>query len=199
MRYEQLLTLIALYKPKTIVEIGTNHGDRGLAMSAEALRHRKQVTYSGYDVFETKDEAFHEAAFNAKSFFAKSVVQARFDALKAKEVGFRYKLHKGMISETLHNKPVVADFVFIDGDHRCEAIRNDYESVKGSKVIVFDDYYTGDGDAMPDTRAIGCNAIVDDMKDAMILPAVDCFPPLNIQMVALIKKHVFSHRGAKWI
>ncbi len=34
-----------------------------------------------------------------------------------------------------------ADFAFIDGDHRVEAIRRDYAALAKSDVIVFDDFY----------------------------------------------------------
>jgi predicted O-methyltransferase YrrM len=142
MRYDQLTVFVSLFKPRSIIEIGTNRGDRGVAMCTEALRHRPTVSYTGYDVFDTKDQQFHDNALNGKGFFSRDLITRRFEAIVAGNAGFKYSLIEGTTSETLHKKNRKADFVFIDGDHRKEVIKSDYLSVMRSNVIVFDDYYS---------------------------------------------------------
>ena len=41
-----------------------------------------------------------------------------------------------MTQDTLWPAPNSADFVWLDGDHRLESIRKDFESLKNSKVVV---------------------------------------------------------------
>lgn len=200
MRYDQLLSLAAVYKPRSIVEIGTNHGDRGIALCREALRHHSTVSYTGYDVFDTKDAEFHRDVFNGKGAFAKDVVAHRFDEIKSQYPGFQYQLHQGTTDETLHPHDVRADFVFIDGDHRVDTIARDYNAVKHSKVVVFDDYYSeAPGCEKIDTNVFGCNLIVNQSKAATILPNADRFPATgDIRMAALIRRHVFIRGKPVW-
>ena len=51
-------------------------------------------------------------------------------------------LVRGNTRETL--KPISADFVYIDGGHSIETIQGDYDALKSSPVIVFDDFYIPD-------------------------------------------------------
>ena len=200
MRYDQLLSLVALYKPRSIVEIGTNQGDPGILLCKAALRHNPAVSYAGYDVFDTKDEGFHRQVFNGKGAFAKDIVAGRFDEIRSQYPGFQYQLHQGTTAETLHPHDVRADFVFIDGDHRVETIALDYNAVKYSKVVVFDDYYSdAPGCEKIDTNIFGCNSIVDQSKSATILPNADRFPATgDIRMAALVRRHVFVRGKPIW-
>lgn len=197
MRYDQLCTLIALYKPKTLVEIGTNAGERGLKMCEEALKHRRHVDYVGYDVFDSETDEFHTQAFNGKGFFARAGVEEKFAELGRHNTGFRFRLIEGRTDETLHNKPVRADFIFIDGDHRAEMIARDYQAVRQSKVTVFDDYY---GDDSPvDRTQIGCNSVVDRIKYSQILPIFDSFKHTGaIRMAVVVRPHIFFRGKAFW-
>ncbi|WP_024575209.1 MULTISPECIES: class I SAM-dependent methyltransferase [unclassified Afipia] len=200
MRYDQLLSLVALYKPRSIVEIGTNQGDRGVLLCREALRHNPVVAYTGYDVFDTKDAEFHKQVFNGKGAFAKERVAARFDEINSQYPGFQYRLLQGTTAETLHSHDVRAEFVFIDGDHRVQTIALDYNAVKHSKVVVFDDYYSEAPDCEKiDTNIYGCNSIIDKSKSATILPNADRFPATgDIRMAALVKRHVFFRGRPIW-
>ena len=49
----------------------------------------------------------------------------------------KVKLHRGFTHETLKYKKY--DFVYIDGGHSYDTVKHDYEKVKDSKVILFDD------------------------------------------------------------
>jgi hypothetical protein len=201
MRYDQILTLISLYRPRSIVEIGTNKGDRGIALCEEALKHNIFVSYVGYDVFDTKDKEFHEAAFNGKGAFSKSYVEDRFRILGTRHKGFSYDLIQGTTDETLHGKKKCANFVFIDGDHRTEVISSDFEAVRKSKVVVFDDYYvSAPGCGSIDIRKYGCNGIVDGIPRALILPIADRFEHIgDIHMAVVVKPHIFLRGRPFWL
>jgi len=153
--------MIAIAKPSFIVEIGVHQGIRAAMMVSEALKHNSEVLYVGYDVFDTKDTAFHEAAFNGKGIVGDADARANLREVKG---SFTYQFVIGDTRETLHDTSVIADFVFIDGDHRVEVIQADYEAVKDSRVIVFDDYYTGG----PDTEIVGCNKVVEQLNFTLV-------------------------------
>ena len=175
-RYSQLQTLIALVKPRTIVEIGTHRGNSAVAMCLEALKHRSKVHYAGFDVFDTKDEEFHRRAFNGKGAFSKQIVEERLESIRSQFSSFTFELIEGETSSTLHGRSVRADFVFLDGDHRVEAIIRDYAAVAKSRVIVFDDFFdpsSSQGREM--SSKLGCNDLVAGLKDVTILPLVDNF------------------------
>lgn len=171
-RYDQLLPLIAKHRPRKIVEVGVHRGLRALMMAREALEYSDWVTYTGYDVFETMGAEFQEAALNGKG----EPTQAEADNRLSKVRGLDYSFVVGDTRDTLHGTAVVADFAFIDGDHRIDAIRGDYEALKGCEVVVFDDYYLPDERGVtPDLSLYGANAIVDAITDAtvVILPLGD--------------------------
>lgn len=147
-RYDQLVEIARLFQPKTIIEIGVHEGHR-----ARRMLEVCKASYLGFDVFETKDPTFHVEAYNGKGI--PSEQKAR-NLLKDFDVEFII----GDTRETLHGKEFVADLVFIDGDHRVEVIKGDYEAVKGSKIVVFDDFYTGG----PDITKVGCNLVVENLN-----------------------------------
>ena len=173
MRYNQLLPIIAHNKPKTIVETGTWDGHRAILMATEALKHNKEVYYVGFDLFEDATEETDKKELNVKPHHSLADVTARLDAFKSEHPGFSFNLVKGDTRKTLpepDGSPDYAlkpDLVFIDGGHSIDTIRNDYENLKHSKVIVFDDFYSG-----RDTAEHGCNEIVDGL-DRLILPQKD--------------------------
>ena len=199
MRYDQLLTLIALFKPRTIAEVGTNAGERGLAMCREALKHRPQVHYTGFDVFDSEPAEFHHQAFNGKGFFPRDAVAARFMALANERPGFSFDLCQGRTSQTLHPEPRRVDFVFIDGDHRVEAIQADYAALQGSKIIVFDDYYAP-GETPVDLAQIGCNQVVERLPGHVVLPIEDHFDHVGpIRMALVHRPHIAVGSCLVWL
>lgn len=180
MRYGQLVELVSKYKPRSIVEIGVHRGARSAAMMAEAMRYG-EVVYVGYDVFDTKDRSFHEAAFNKKGIARERDAEAALLGVGVPKGAFSFVV--GDTSETLHGKNVCADFVFIDGDHRVEVIAGDYEAVKSSKVVVFDDYYT-EG---PDIDRVGCNKVLEGL-DFELLPEKDAVSGGGYTQLAVVRK-----------
>lgn len=174
MRYDQLLTIVDEIKPRVIVEVGVARAERAVAMCRRALKHVPTVLYYGYDVFDTKDAAFHRAAFNLKKVDSRDQCAARLDAIKREYPLFEFSLIVGDTRATLHPRPVKADLAFIDGDHRAEAIAADYAALKNSPVIVLDDYYVADEHGCPDVKLVGCNKLVDGMNGKVVLmPASD--------------------------
>ena len=189
-RYSQLQTLIALVKPRTIIEIGTHRGNSAIAMCLEALKHRPKVHYVGFDVFETKDKDFHRRAFNGKGVPARQFAHDRLESISSQFSSFTFDLIEGDTSSTLHHKSMRADFVFIDGDHRVEAIQGDYAAVAKSSVMVFDDFYDPSSPQGCELIAkFGCNQLVAGLKDVTILPLADNFPSTGpIRMAVKIRK-----------
>ena len=176
-RYRQLVRLVSQVKPASIVEVGVHKGVRAQAMCIEALRHRPDVTYFGFDVFEHEDEQFHAEALNGKGIAPEAAARSKLSAIAAAHMRFNYRLFVGDTRSTLHGDPVKADLAFIDGDHRVSVIRGDYEALARSKCIVFDDYYTpGPKGQLPDLSKFGANAIVDELSathSVEILPVKD--------------------------
>jgi predicted O-methyltransferase YrrM len=191
LRYSQLAVLVALVKPRTIIEVGTNRGDGAVAMCLEALKHCPAVHYTGFDVFDTRDEEFHRAAFNAKKVCSRQFVHDRLEAIRSRFPSFTFELIEGETSTTLHPRPMRADFVFIDGDHRTEMVRGDYAALAKSDVIVFDDFF--DPSSAPGSELVhnyGCNQLVATLGDVTILPLADSFPATGpIRMAIKIRKN----------
>ena len=87
-----------------------------------------------------------------------------------------------MTSDTLWPYLNKADYVWLDGDHRLNSIKKDFEALKESKVIVFDDYYsTGEHDGFH-IEKYGCNKIVEtfDENEIFITPETKDLPNVRI-------------------
>lgn len=162
-RYNQLLELIDQHKPQSLVEIGVWNGANAIRMIKQALRYNTKVTYTGYDLFEEATLETDEKEFNVKGHNGIKAVAAYIKA----ETGIAPNLVKGNTRTSLHE--TICDFVFLDGGHSVETIASDYANVKGSKIIVLDDYYT-DG---PDTSRFGCNSLLSSIPNYEILPHKD--------------------------
>lgn len=175
-RYKQLVDLVRFAQPATIIEIGTNKGARAELLCREALRYRDKVHYTGYDLFEDATRANDAAEMNGKAAACEADVAARLSALP----GVTFDLVRGNTKATLHGTEIYADLVFIDGGHSVETIRGDYEAVKGSNVIAFDDYYASGAD----TTKFGCNQIVDGLPHE-ILPRQDRAAGMTIQLAVV--------------
>jgi hypothetical protein len=173
-----MLGLIDKLKPHSVVEIGVHRALRAASVCERALRYGA-VLYHGYDVFETMDQAFQEAAMNGKGMPTQAEAGRRLQQLRSRHPRFAWDFVVGDTRKTLHGKHVIADFVFIDGDHRVEAIEGDYAALAGSPCVVFDDYYVPDaaGKLPIDLERFGCNKTVDRLRaegrTVEILPAAD--------------------------
>lgn len=171
-RYYALLNLIRLHKPKSIVEVGTYDGERACGMLEEALRHHPDggITYTGYDLFETATAEDDSREFNVRAHPSEADVARRLHVFCARYDGrVQFRLVKGNTRDTL--QPQNADFAFIDGGHSVETIQSDYAALNSSQIIVLDDYYEPDrGRQGPDTKKVGCNALIPQLTDFYVLP-----------------------------
>lgn len=168
-RYEQLLRLIDIHKPKSIFEFGTWNGERAIQMIDVAQRHNKDVQYFGLDLFEDATPENDIAESNVKQHFSAAAVLERIkDATGIEPTLFKTN------SRTLdRDTRISCDFVFIDGGHSLETIQNDFDLSRSSKVIVLDDYYAPDEHGkMLDVSKFGCNKLVDSLQAAGISVAI---------------------------
>ena len=188
-RYQYLLLGLCIVAPKSIIEVGLSRGIRALQMVQLAKKYYPSVKYTGYDVFDTKDSNWHRLVGNGKKVDSKITIEK-----KLKTLTNNINLIQGMTSDTLWPHPNNADYVWLDGDHRLESIRKDFESLKESKVIVFDDYYpTGEHDGFH-IEKYGCNKIVETFNEneIFITPETKELPNVRIVFwskdILLVKK-----------
>ncbi|MGD1805082.1 class I SAM-dependent methyltransferase [Dapis sp. BLCC M126] len=167
-RYTQVINSINLFKPTSIIEVGTWKGVRALEMVKTALKHRKKVHYIGFDLFEDATKETDAVELNVKRHNTVTEVSARLKEFQNTNPGFTFELVKGNTRETLKQLRV-ADFAFIDGGHSIETIRNDYEGLKNCPVILFDDYYVADSQGKcPELEKFGCNNLVDNLPHKVL-------------------------------
>jgi len=139
---EFYIPILQKFVPLNICEIGTHHGNSAIQfidIILPLVPAKHKLHYTGYDLFEEADEALTEYEHNGKgpgSFKrAKGNLEHRVTKYKKK---FSYKLIKGNTFDTLEKQAY--DFVYLDGGHSYETVKHDYEKIKDSKIIVFDDY-----------------------------------------------------------
>lgn len=176
-RYQYLLLGVVLTKPKSIIEIGLAQGERAYQMIQLASKYEANVKYTGYDVFDTKSSSWHRMVGNGKQVASKDIIKGRLNTLTS-----NISLIEGMTSETLWLNPQKADYVWLDGDHRVQAIKNDFEAVKNSKVIVFDDFYVNGEHGGYTIDKFGCNQIIETLKkdEIFISPETKALPNIRI-------------------
>jgi len=163
--------LIEKYKPKTFCEIGCHEGLtlKSLLPASKDLGYK--IEYTGYDAFELairptfeypKNPITGDMEHNGKESASYDVIKERCDKYVKNKLLESYKLIKGWTHETLIG-PLIFDMVFIDGGHSYSTVKWDYEQVKDSKVIIFDDTYPekfpGVAKFIDDLRSLGINII----------------------------------------
>jgi len=137
-------------KPKSICEIGCYRGKTSMTLCRYALQYTKELHFAGYDLFELATKENDKAEINGKGHGNYDRTKLAMDKIQRdcnprrpafyqyKDTKFTYEIHKGYTQDTL--EPREFDFVFIDGGHSYDTVKHDYEKVKGSKLIFFDDY-----------------------------------------------------------
>jgi predicted O-methyltransferase YrrM len=178
-RYDKLLELIKVFQPATIAETGTWKGTNAVRMlKATGL---EKPHYIGFDLFEEATPETDHAEFNIKPH-NRIVDVEKF--IKEHCPLAEISLVKGNTRQTL--RPLIVDFAFIDGGHSLETIAHDYECLKGSSVVVFDDYYTPDSEGkMPDISIVGCNKLLEGIPHAVI-PSTDQVKTGGIVSLAVV-------------
>ena len=155
------------------MEIGTWNGEHALQMIREAKKnYGRSVEYYGFDLFELLDDKVRSKEHSKKFSKLKDVTG------KLQKTNCQIKLFQGDTKETL---PKVAgklpkmDFIFIDGGHSIETIKNDWEYsqqlMAKRTVVIFDDYWNRE-DA-------GCKKVIEKIDRSKfsveILPMQDKF------------------------
>lgn len=164
-RYNQLLQLIDLIRPQSIIETGVWNGHNGVRMLRRASLYNK-CSYRGYDLFEDATPELDAKELNVKHHNTVEDIQKLF---KLELPDGSVTLYKGDTNSTLQPQ-TIADFVFIDGGHSLDTIQNDYEKLSRSKVIVLDDFYSpDDAGRCPDISKYGCNRLVAGLKKGFVL------------------------------
>ena len=164
-RYNALMRVVDKVKPKSILEIGTWSGKRASQMIQRAAGYRpiETIHYAGFDLFEEMTEDKFRTELS-KIPPPMNVVERFLEATGAKT-----NLIKGDSAITLPGAKKELDYekfdlIFIDGGHREDTIRLDWENVQefihDKTVIVFDDYYY---DRPDELEGYGCNEIISNL------------------------------------
>ena len=181
-RYLNLFILIILYRPKKILEIGVYNGVRSFEMISVAKIFNNNIVYYGFDLFEE----FYKKKNLLKNELSKKPL-LKNQIYKKLSTLTKVKLYKGYTHKTLHsfvkNNKNLIDFIFIDGGHSIQTIKNDWKFVKKimhkNTVVVFDDYYLNDKKII---KKFGCNFLKTELKkkyEMSLLPFTDKFAIKN--------------------
>ena len=166
-RYNALLGVVDRVKPQNVLEVGTWSGRRGSQMIQRAAGYRpiETIHYAGFDLFEDMTEDLFRKELS-KIPPPLNCVQRVMDA-----TGAKISLFKGNSAITLPGAYKDLgykkfDLIFIDGGHREDTIRLDWENVQefihDDTVIVFDDYYYSRPDEL---EGYGCNKVVEGLGE----------------------------------
>ncbi len=191
-RYKQLQLLIEKTKPIIITEIGVANGDRAEEMIRAVFNKSNRCVYFGFDLFEDATEEINREELNSKKTLPMHEVHKRLLKLQEEFPNLFFTLYKGNTREILNKfadkevilsnndgitisvKPTQSDFVFIDGGHSVETIKNDYSFFEHCPVVVIDDYYEPDENGrMPDITKYGANCLLNKYKNLKLLPIRD--------------------------
>lgn len=189
-RYRQLADLIRHYTKDTkptvdgkktfcMAETGTWNGGRAIEMALAAFETVDYVVYNGYDLFEEATAELDAAELNSKPHNTLEAVEARLnkfaELMKEREdKSFKFSLNKGDTKHTLFQDPCELDFAYIDGGHSDETVEHDYEMLKATPVIVFDDYFSKDENDKMHEDFLGTNNLFEKFEGRKtILPSND--------------------------
>lgn len=182
-RYLRLYELVQEHRPLTIVEIGVWNGDRAkeLIAHAAAARPSSSIRYFGFDLFETASEEKLQSELAKQPLAAKDV--AAF-LKRSSSSWHQITLVAGDTRETLRSAvPTIAsaDFVFIDGGHSYETVKNDWTQIQpllhSASVVVFDDIVD---ESSLRHEAWGVNRLVEEISwhgfQVSLLTPIDWWP-----------------------
>jgi len=153
-REKYFFAAIQYIKPTTYCEIGCHTGRHSASIIMECLKYTDELKFIGYDLFDLATDTTHQTELNGKGSGNYKACVKRMERIrktcspvpskykKYPNKKFTYELHKGFTEKTLQEAKY--DLVFIDGGHSYETVKHDYEKLKNSKIIFFDDYDLSD-------------------------------------------------------
>ena len=176
--YKAIFDALKSQKFCNIMEIGTWNGDNAIGMIKTAALKvpESKIHYYGFDLFEDKRPELVDEEFS----FARAPLIVNVEAKLKKSTKAKISLFKGNTRKVLHDvidKLPMMDFIYVDGGHTIETIRNDWEYasklIKKNTVVFFDDYC----DEMP---FIGAKFLVSELDKvkytAQVMPEADYYP-----------------------
>ena len=155
-----LFEQIESHKPKHFLEVGVFQGvtSRNICEKLNLI-HQNQFNYYGIDIFEDSNNLLDDKEMTSKhnkisnplkNLLYNVIFKENLNSLKSvnkllKKFNNRVKLYKGLSDEILPKIDIPEiDFVFLDGGHSYETVKNDLflilKSIKKNKVIICDDY-----------------------------------------------------------
>jgi len=155
-----LFEQIEIHKPKNFLEVGVFQGvtSRNICEKLNLI-HGNQFNYYGIDIFEDSNNLLDDKEMTSKhnkisnplkNLLYNVIFKENLNSLKSvnkllKKFRNRIKLYKGLSDEILPKINLsTIDFVFLDGGHSYETVKNDLflilKSIKKNKVIICDDY-----------------------------------------------------------
>ena len=144
-RYKYIFLEIYKSQPQTLIEIGVYKGVRSLEMIKLAKNFKKKINFYGFDLFESTSSKKIKKELSKKSLSANQIKNKLYKYIDKKKV--RIELIKGDTINSLKKIKLKkkVDFVFIDGGHSIETIKNDWKNIQklihDHSVVIFDDYY----------------------------------------------------------
>jgi len=136
--FDKVCEIIKNYQPQNYAEIGVHNGLTAAGICREILKYKPDLHFVGYDAFDEVPAVEHNGKSPSTNKHYEKCLW-RFSGLKKDNPQFTWELVKGLTTDTL-TTPVKYDFVYIDGGHSYETVKHDYNMVKESKIILFDDY-----------------------------------------------------------
>ncbi|WP_231749195.1 class I SAM-dependent methyltransferase [Tautonia plasticadhaerens] len=191
-RYAHLIELFSKRAPRRMIEIGVWRGDRSVQFLKKGVKLKR---YVGFDLF---DDLSEDIAQQEKMGFCN---MSRLEEVEPRLLGARHgdsptvELMAGPTERTLPefaeaNGPEF-DFIYIDGGHSLETIRNDWtyseKLLAPDGLVVFDDYYPNE--AGRGAKPLVDELLQDDRFEIRFFPMIeDIIDNLQITMVAVSRR-----------
>jgi predicted O-methyltransferase YrrM len=167
--------------PKTVIEIGLFEGNTTFNMAQFIASHYPDYKHYAIDPYGESDDLEKDVVESAEALFRSNLAE------------FEYKDNIEFINQTSHdalidlyNRGVRADLIYIDGDHRANAVLEDlvlsYNLLNPGGIILCDDCVAWRHERLQDNPKLAVDAFIACYWDKM---AVEQLP--NGYQVALRK------------
>lgn len=160
--FEDFKRVFDRYLPENIAEIGTHNAASACQFVDYLIPRVPRLFYTGYDMF---DAAVTELSGDEGNGKGPGYYQDSFNKLQQRRAvhgNFDFELVVGETTQSF-TQPRTFDFVYIDGGHSYPTVRHDYNMVRGSRVIVFDDVQlSGVRQLVDEIRKVETNYVFED-------------------------------------